>query len=133
MKISELARRTGFSAHTLRYYEQIGLLPKISKDTSGQRNYELSALVWLGFVRKLRETGMPIREMVRYAELRNLGDGTASERKMILMAHRQEVQLQIELLQTHLLAIDEKVAFYTAKYPDIEENTNDQTSARRSL
>ncbi|MEG2042884.1 MAG: hypothetical protein RR068_17470, partial [Hafnia sp.] len=67
------------------------------------------------------------------AELRNLGDGTASERKMILMAHRQEVQLQIELLQTHLLAIDEKVAFYTANYPDIEENTNDQTSARRSL
>jgi DNA-binding transcriptional MerR regulator len=126
MKIGELVERSGLSAHTLRYYERIGLLPKISKDVSGQRNYQPSVLVWLAFVAKLRDTGMSVRDMVRYAELRNLGNSTAYERRQLLIAHRQQVQQKIDQLQTHLLALDDKIAFYAANYPDNEEYTDDR-------
>ena len=57
MKIGELARRSGRSAHTLRYYERIGLLPPPRRDDSGQRDYDASVLVWLAFLERLRATG----------------------------------------------------------------------------
>lgn len=73
MKIGELAKRAGLSAHTLRYYERIGLLPRADRDASGQRDYDASILVWIGFLERLKTTGMPIREMLRYAALREQG------------------------------------------------------------
>ena len=70
MKIGELAKRSGLSAHTIRYYERIGLLPYAHRDHSSHRDYDESILTWIEFVDRLRETGMPIREMLRYAALR---------------------------------------------------------------
>ena len=67
MKIGNLAKRTGLSAHTIRYYERIGLLPRADRDSSGQRDYGASILVWIEFLGRLKTTGMPIREMLRYA------------------------------------------------------------------
>jgi hypothetical protein len=52
MKIGELARRqTGLSAHTIRYYERIGLLPYADRDRSRQRDYDASILTWIEFPR----------------------------------------------------------------------------------
>ncbi len=69
MKIGTLARRSGLSAHTLRYYERIGLLPYADRDGSGQRDYDASILNWIEFLGRLKAANMPIREMLRYAEL----------------------------------------------------------------
>lgn len=52
MKIGELAKRAELSAHALRYYERIGLLPRADRDASGQRDYDASILVWIGFLEK---------------------------------------------------------------------------------
>ncbi|MEY9413635.1 DNA-binding transcriptional MerR regulator [Bradyrhizobium japonicum] len=70
MKIGDLAKRTGLSAHTLRYYERIGLLPYADRDRSGQRDFDASILTWIAFLDRLKTTGMPIRDMLRYAALR---------------------------------------------------------------
>jgi 4-carboxymuconolactone decarboxylase len=70
MRIGEIARLSGLSAHTLRYYERIGLLPYADRDRSGQRDYDASILAWTEFLGRLKTTGMPIREMLRYAALR---------------------------------------------------------------
>ncbi len=73
MKTRELAGLSGLSAHTLRYYERIGLLPYADRDRSSQRDYDASILTWLAFLGRFKTTGMPIRDMLRYPALRERG------------------------------------------------------------
>jgi DNA-binding transcriptional MerR regulator len=112
MKIGELAKRSGLSAHTLRYYERIGLLPYADRDQSGQRDYDASILTWIEFLGRLKTTGMPIRDMLRYAALRDKGAASEAERRHLLEAHRDEVRKHIAELQSCLLVLDSKIAGY---------------------
>ena len=114
MKIGELARRSGLSAHTIRYYERIGLLPPPDKNASGHRDYDVSILKWIDFLGRLKATGMPVREMLRYAALRETGDGTEAERQAILETHREHVRARLAGLQENLSVLDTKIAFYAA-------------------
>ncbi|GLQ56961.1 MerR family transcriptional regulator [Devosia nitrariae] len=112
MKIGELARRSGLSSHTLRYYERIGLLPYADRDRSGQRDYDASILTWIEFIGRLKTTGMPIREMLRYAALRERGAGTEAERCRLLEQHRDSVRAHLAELSECLLVLDTKIAGY---------------------
>lgn len=71
--ITDAARRSGLSIDTLRYYERIGLADSPACDAAGRRVYSDDDLVWLGFLTKLRGTGMPIVRMCEYAALGRLG------------------------------------------------------------
>lgn len=112
MKIGELAKRTGMTAHTLRYYEKIGLLPYASRDPTGKRDYDESILGWIEFLGRLKTTGMPIRNMLRYAELRSLGVGTETARRELLEEHRNQVRMHVTELQACLHILDIKIAGY---------------------
>lgn len=112
MKIGELARRAGLSAHTLRYYERIGLLPYADRDQSGQRDYDASILSWIEFLGRLKSTGMPIREMLAYAALRERGAATEPERRELLEQHRERVRIKLAELTDCLLVLDTKIAGY---------------------
>lgn len=112
MKIGELARRSGLSAHTIRYYERIGLLPYADRNQSSQRDYDASILVWIEFLGRLRTIGMPIRDMLRYAALRDRGVGTEAERRELLQQHRERVRVHVAELQATLLVLDSKIAGY---------------------
>lgn len=115
MKIGELARRSGLSAHTIRYYERIGLLPHADRDRSGQRDYDASILGWIEFLGRLKMTGMPLRDMVRYAALRERGAGTEAERRALLERHREDVRTRIAGLSDCLRVLDSKIAGYAGK------------------
>ena len=95
MKIGELAKRSGLSAYTIRYYERIGLLPYASRNQSSQRDYDASILTWIAFLSRLKTTGMPIREMLRYAALRERGAVTEAERREMLEQHRVRVHAHV--------------------------------------
>ncbi|PZO78915.1 MAG: MerR family transcriptional regulator [Mesorhizobium amorphae] len=112
MKIGDLARRTGLTAHTIRYYERIGLLPYADRDRSGHRDYGPSVLAWIEFLGRLKKTGMPIREMLRYAGLREQGDRTQAERRGLLEQHRDRVRAQVDELNACLLFLDTKIGGY---------------------
>ena len=92
MKIGDLARRTGLSAHTIRYYERIKLLPYASRASSQHREYDASILSWIDFIGRLKTTGMPIRDMLRYARLRERGPVTEEDRRVLLVEHRAKVR-----------------------------------------
>lgn len=113
MKIGDLTGRTGLTAHTIRYYERIGLLPFAMRDGSGQRSYDASILKWIEFLARLKATGMPIRDMQRYAQLREQGHSTNNERQNLLMEHRKKVRAHIAELQASLLVLDEKIDGYS--------------------
>lgn len=128
MKIGELARRSGLTAHTLRYYERIGLLPRAGRDGSGQRDYDGAALIWIAFLRRLKTTGMPLREMLRYARLRAQGAGTTAQRRDLLIAHRAAVQAHLAELQACLASLDSKIDGYEAA---LERSETDDGSHQR--
>lgn len=125
MKIGDLARRTGLSAHTIRYYERIGLLPYAPRDPSRQRGYDASILTWIAFLGRLRTTGMPIRDMLRYTQLRERGPDTLDERRILLEAHRAKVRAHLAELQDCLVVLDTKIAGYAGS--DMVEMDNDAT------
>ncbi|MBC9724121.1 MerR family transcriptional regulator [Streptomyces sp. TRM68367] len=110
--ISEVAALTGLTAHTLRWYERIGLMPHIDRSHTGQRRYSNRDLDWLALVGKLRLTGMPVADMVRYAELVREGDHTYGERFELLKATREDVLTRIAELQDTLAVLDRKISFY---------------------
>lgn len=112
MKIGELARRTGLTAHTIRYYERIGLLPHAWRDSSGRRDYDDGVLAWIAFLGRLKTTGMPIREMLLYARLREQGPGTGSERRRLLEKQRDRVRAHLAELEACLAVLDIKIADY---------------------
>ncbi|MCX4761666.1 MerR family transcriptional regulator [Streptomyces sp. NBC_01275] len=110
--ISEVVAFTGLTAHTLRWYERIGLMSHIDRSHTGQRRYSNRDLDWLDLVGKLRLTGMPVADMVRYAELVRAGDSTYGERCELLEATRQDVKSRIAELQDTLAVLDRKIVFY---------------------
>jgi DNA-binding transcriptional MerR regulator len=108
MMIGELARRSGLPAHTIRYYERIGLLPYACRDRSSRRDYDASILTWIAFLGRQKSTGMPIRDMLRYAELRERGTGTEPKRRDLLEQHR--VRARLAELEDSLIVLDTKIA-----------------------
>lgn len=120
--ISEVVAFVGLTAHTLRWYERIGLMPHIDRSHTGQRRYRNRDLDWLTFVGKLRLTGMPVADMVRYAELVREGDHTFTERHELLEQTRRDVRTRIAELQDTLAVLDYKINFYADARPASERH-----------
>jgi DNA-binding transcriptional MerR regulator len=106
----QVAEKTGFSLDTLRYYERIGLL-SVARTPGGQRQYRDDDIGWLEILRCLRDTGMPIQQMRRYAEL-SRDDDTVPERIQLLEEHDREVEARIAELQAQREHIQGKIAYY---------------------
>jgi DNA-binding transcriptional MerR regulator len=110
--IAEAAHRSGLSIDTLRYYERMELIDPPARDSGGRRAYNDDDLAWLEFLTKLRTTGMPIRMMREYAQLRHQGVSTAGRRKQILVEQRTEVLSRIAELNSCLEVLNHKIANY---------------------
>ena len=115
LSISDAARASGVSAHTLRYYEREGLLDPVDRAASGHRRYAEEDLARIQFLTKLRATGMPIRKVREYADLMRRGDVTNAERLALLEAHRDAVRAQLAETQRTLDLIDYKINLYREK------------------
>ena len=109
--IGEFSKATGLGIHTLRYYEHENLIIPL-RNSSNRRRYSEKDIAWIAFIKRLKATGMPIKEIKKYAALRANGDATLSERMEMLMQHRQSLNERIRQLQEHEAMLDEKIAFY---------------------
>lgn len=111
--IADAARISGLTAHTLRYYERDGLMLRpVERGATGHRRYSEQDLTWIDLVTRLRATGMPIREVRRYADLVRAGAGNEVERLALLRGHRSAVLAQLAEVTDHLGAIDRKIGIY---------------------
>lgn len=112
MMIGDVAEESGFSVHTLRYYEKIGLLPEADRDAGGRRFYDRDVLRWLEFLGRLKDLGMPIRDRVLYAQMRAEGDSTIEARRALLQTYRDELAKRVASLSETLDVLDAKIASY---------------------
>lgn len=111
LTIAEMAELVGVTAHTLRYYERVGLLT-VPRDAAGHRVYGTADHARVVFLTRLRMTGMPIRELQRYVGLIAQGDATVPDRLRMLERHREVVRAQLVELTGALDAVEFKIAAY---------------------
>ena len=109
--IGEFAEITGISIYTLRYYEKEKLLAP-QRLPNGRRYYTALDMVWVQFIKRLKETGMPIKEIQRYAILRAKGDATLNARLELLVRHRKELKEKLATMQDALDKLDKKIRYY---------------------
>jgi DNA-binding transcriptional MerR regulator len=112
LSVGEAADRVGLSTHTLRWYEQEGLVQPVGRDSAGRRRYTQQDVDWLVLLTRLRRTGMPVRDMRRYAELAREGDATIGARRRLFEQHRDRVLGRIAELEEDLKVLNYKIDLY---------------------
>ena len=112
MNIKEFSKITGLSAHTLRYYEKIGIFQGVIRNSSGHRDFSEKDVLWAEFINRLKETGMPLEQIRKYADLRKQGIRTANARMNLLVNHADALKVKISDEKRHLRKINEKIAYY---------------------
>jgi DNA-binding transcriptional MerR regulator len=110
--ISQLARASGRSVHTIRWYESQRLIPGVRRDAQGRRTYVSEHVDWLALLERLRGSGMSIRELREYTAVAKRGASTIEASQELLRAHRARVAQRIADLENSLAIIDGKIDFY---------------------
>jgi DNA-binding transcriptional MerR regulator len=109
--VAEAARLLGLSPHTLRYYEQEGLI-RPARNASGYREYSAADLRRLIFLTRMRVSGMTMADLRRYVALADQGPATEPERRGIMLAHRDRIRQRLRELTLALDATEYKIAAY---------------------
>lgn len=132
LTIREVAERTGLSAHTLRYYERVGLLGAIERDSGGYRRYDERALNRLKVLTYLRGCGMSIKGLQEYIELTDGDrDPDGYRRRAMLVELRESATAMIAEVQMHLSEIDAKIAMIDRHLYEREARLPDPVPAAR--
>lgn len=119
-----IVENLNISAKTLRFYEEQGILPNVSRDENGRRVYSEQHIDWISFIRCLRETGMSLAKIKEYKDLFEVGNATFLQRQEMLLKHKLEVQKKIEEDLKHLDEINYKIAMYELQKEEIRKNPN---------
>ena len=122
--IQDVSKKTGLSAHTLRYYEKEGLILGVERSQGGFRQYTDEDLERLGLICCLKNTGMSIQEIARFVQLTHEGNHTLQERVELLRVHRENVLARIAEMEKHLEKVTWKLNFFTEKLRAYEEQKN---------
>ncbi|MEG0279736.1 MAG: MerR family transcriptional regulator [Morganella sp. (in: enterobacteria)] len=118
--ISQFSVLTGFSIHTLRFYEKAGILAPLRLENN-HRSYSARDVEWITFITRLKETGMPLKEIKYYADLRAQGDETAQARMLLLQQHNEILRQRIAVLNESVQHLDKKISYYnTLLNPEIK-------------
>ena len=112
MRIAEVSKQYDISADTLRYYERIGLLPRVHRNASGVRDYDETELARVTFIKCMRGANVSIEALIEYMQLFAEGDATLAARKAILEEQRDLVRERIAEMQAGLDRLDYKIAHY---------------------
>ncbi|WP_271000678.1 MerR family transcriptional regulator [Listeria seeligeri] len=112
MNIKEASEKTGVSADTIRYYERIGLIPRVIRNENGVRKFDDEDLRWIDFSRQMRRAGMSIEALIDYLSLFREGEKTLEPRMELLKEQRAELKDRIDMMQEALERLDFKIENY---------------------
>ena len=98
--IAQMARRSGLSQDTLRWYEKEALLPAVPRGTDGRRRYHPQDQARVSLLTALREAGLPTSEMRRFMRL--MAEGATSHGRRITLLHSH-----LERLNEHRARLEE--------------------------
>ena len=112
MPIAEVSKKYGLTADTLRYYERVGLIPKVNRNKNGIRNYTEQDCRNVEFIKCMRRAGLPIEVLIEYVTLLEQGDETVEARRDILIEQRKELVKKMKEIKTTIDRLDYKIDRY---------------------
>jgi len=112
MTITEASEKYYVSANTLRYYERIGLIPPVTRNKSGIRDYTEEDCKWVEFIFCMRNAGLPIESLIEYVQLFQQGDATLEARKDLLVEQSKLLASRVEESRQTLERLNDKIARY---------------------
>ena len=112
MTITEVSKKTGLTADTLRYYERIGIIPPVPRNKSGVRDYDEASCAWVELMKCMRSAGVQIEALIEYSSLYQKGDETLAARKALLIEQRRQLMERMEAMQQSLDRLNAKIEGY---------------------
>lgn len=110
--IGTVAKKTGISSYTLRYYDKAGLTPFVKRDSQGRRVFDDDGLDSLALIRCLKQTGMPLEDIRQFISWCEAGDETLTERLAMFEEQRHAVEEQIHQSLMNLRKVNHKIDTY---------------------
>lgn len=121
MTITEVSKKYGLTADTLRYYERIGLIPSVNRSKGGIRDYTEEDCGWVEFSKCMRNAGIQVEALIEYVALFQQGEETREARKQILKEQRDQLAAKIDEMQKTLNRLDQKIEHYEQYVVPAEE------------
>ncbi|MCM3785050.1 MerR family transcriptional regulator [Neobacillus mesonae] len=112
MLISEVSEKFDLPQDTLRYYERIGLIPRVTRNKSGIRDYSEEDCKWVEFIKCMRGAGLPVEMLIEYVGLFQQGDETLESRKELLVEQRNHLAIKMEEMRQVLERLSDKITRY---------------------
>lgn len=109
--IGEIAKMTGLSPSTLRFYDKEGLLPGLKRQ-GGKRIFDESHIETLRIIECLKRSGLEIRDIRKFMELTTKGSTSYAQRRELMEERRLKTLEQIEELQKTLAVLEYKCWYY---------------------
>ncbi len=133
--IGQVAKKTGLSTHTLRFYQKEGLLPFVRKNSAGLRVFSDTDLYWLGMIECLKDTGMSLKGIRQYINWYIEGDATLENRLDMFEEQEKKLEEQLAQLQLNLKKIKYKIKFYkkAVKLGSFEKASADSALQKEKL
>ncbi|WP_261304306.1 MerR family transcriptional regulator [Paenibacillus andongensis] len=124
MLIAEVSEKFDLSQDTLRYYERIGLIPRVNRNKSGIRDYSEEDCRWVDFIKCMRGVGLPVEMLIEYVGLFLKGDETMDARKELLIEQRMKLITKMEQMKKVLERMDDKIERYEQTIVEKEKTLN---------
>lgn len=112
MTIREVSEKYGISQDTLRYYERIGMIPKVTRGAGGIRDYQESDLGWVELSKCMRGAGLSVESIIEYVKLCQEGDGMIPQRHKLLVSQREALMEQRRQIDLAMERLDYKIGRY---------------------
>jgi len=112
MTIAEVSEKYSITQDTIRYYERIGLIPKVNRKKSGIRDFSEEDCSWVEFIKCMRNAGLSIEALIEYVALYQQGEESLAARKQILIEQRRELAERVEEMKSTLARLDYKIEIY---------------------
>ena len=112
MTIKEVSKKYNLSQDTIRYYEKIGLLPRIPRSENGIRNFDETSCKWIEFIKCMRDAGMEIEILLKYVTLFKKGKATINQRKELLEEQRERLLEKQKKIGETLERLNFKIRMY---------------------
>ena len=112
MTISEVSKKYNLTADTIRYYERIGLIPPVHRNSSWNRDFLEEDCNWVEFIKCMRNAGLSIEALIDYVAMFQKGNETVKSRKNLLIEQRELLVERIESMKATLERLDMKIDGY---------------------
>jgi DNA-binding transcriptional MerR regulator len=126
MLIAAISEKFDLSQDTLRYYERIGLIPRVNRTKGGIRDYTEEDSRWVEFIKCMRGVGLPVEILIEYVGLFQQGDETKEARKELLIEQRKQLITRKEEMEKVLERLDYKISRYEQTIVEKEKTLNRQ-------